>query len=222
MHVGRVMRTNPVTVLPDTSLVKARDIIAERQIRHLLVVDKKDQLIGIVSDRDLKQSWASPATTLSAHELNYILKQLTVDVIMQKKIITVSPDTTIERAASIMQQNRISALPVVEKEKLTGIITTNDVMEVLLEAIGIDRDSFRFTVLVKDRIGAVAEVSKILQDKGINIRSLVTWPEKRHPGVYQLVLRVPAADEQKSVSALKEAGFAVLTEYVQDLTPYLP
>ncbi len=222
MHVGRVMRSNPVTVLPDTSLVKAKDIIAEKQIRHLLVVDKKDQFIGIVSDRDLKQSWASPATTLSVHELNYILKQLTVDVIMQKKIVTVTPDTTIERAASIMQQHRISALPVVEKEKLTGIITTNDVMEVLLEAIGIDRDSFRFTVLVKDRIGAVAEVSKILQDQSINIRSLVTWPEKRHPGVYQLVLRVSAEDERKAVSSLSEAGFAVLTEYVQDLTPYLP
>ena len=68
----------------------------------------------------------------------------------------------------------------------------------------------------------MAEVSKILQDEGINIRSLVTWPERRHPGVYQLVLRVPAADEQKAVSALSEAGFSVLTEYVQDLTPYLP
>jgi acetoin utilization protein AcuB len=150
------------------------------------------------------------------------IRQKGSHVIMQKKIITIPPDTTIERAASIMQQHRISALPVVEKEKLAGIITTSDVMEVLLEAIGVDRDSFRFTVLVKDRIGAVAEVSKILQDEGINIRSLITWPEKKHPGVYQLVLRVSAADEQKAVSALSEAGFSVLTEYVQDLTPYLP
>ena len=76
MHVGRVMHTDLVTVPPDTSLVKAREVIDENQIEHLLVVDKKGKLIGMVSDRDLKQSWASPATTLSVHELNYLLKQL--------------------------------------------------------------------------------------------------------------------------------------------------
>jgi acetoin utilization protein AcuB len=222
MYVGRIMRTDPITLPPDTSIVKARDIIAERKIAHLLIVDKKDQLIGIVSDRDLKQSWASPATTLSAHELNYILKQLTLGAIMRTKIITVTPGTTIERAANIMQENRISALPVVENEKLVGIITTTDVMGVLLEAIGIDRDSFRFAVLVKDRIGTVATVSKILEEKGINIRSLVTWPERKHPGVYQLVMRVAAADQEPAVSALKDAGFFVLSEYVEDLSPYLP
>jgi len=222
MYVGRIMRTNPITLPPDTSIVKARDIIAEEKIAHLLIVDDKDQLVGIVSDRDLKQSWASPATTLSAHELNYILKQLTLGVIMRTKIITVTPGTTIERAANIMQENRISALPVVDKERLVGIITTTDVLGVLLEAIGIDRDSFRFAVLVKDRIGTVAEVSQILEQKGINIRSLVTWPERKHPGIYQLVMRVAAADQDAAVSALQNAGFAVLSEYVEDLTGYLP
>jgi len=137
MYVGRVMHTELVTVTPDTSLMKARDIITERKIAHLLVVDKKDKLVGIISDRDLKQSWASPATTLSIHELNYLLRQLTVEMIMVKKLITVSPDTTIERAAFIMHENRISSLPVMEKEKLVGIITTTNVMEVLLQAIGL-------------------------------------------------------------------------------------
>ncbi|MBN1842289.1 MAG: CBS domain-containing protein [Deltaproteobacteria bacterium] len=222
MYVGRVMHTDLVTVPPDTSLVQAQNIIAERRIAHLLVVDKDENLVGIVSDRDLKQSWASPATTLSVHELNYLLKQLTVDMIMRKKIITISPDTTIERAARIMQENRISALPIMEKEKLAGIITTTDVMDVLLQAIGIDTDSSRFTVLIEDRIGIVAEVSRILKEKQINIRSLVTWPAREFPGVYQLVMRVAAADKEKAVSALTDSGFRVLTTYVRDLTPYLP
>jgi acetoin utilization protein AcuB len=222
MHVGRVMHTDLVTVPPDTSLVKARDVIAENQIEHLLVVDKKGKLIGMVSDRDLKQSWASPATTLSAHELNYLLKQLTVDMIMVKKIVSISPDRTIERAACIMQENRISALPVIHDEKLAGIITTTDVMEVLLEAIGINGDSVRFTVLVQDRIGMLAEVARILKDLQINIRSLVTFPEKAHPGVYHLIMRVGASRGEEAISALSEAGFNVMTQYVEDLTPYLP
>jgi acetoin utilization protein AcuB len=222
MYVGRVMHTDLVTVSPNTPLSKAKDIIAEKRIDHLLVVDKNGQLTGIVSDRDLKQSWASPATTLSVHELNYLLSKLTVDMIMVKKIISISPDTTIERAARIMQENRIGSLPVLDQKKLVGIITTTNVMEVLLEAIGIDENSSRFSVMVEDRIGNVAEVTRILKEAQINIRSLITWPEKKHPGVYQLVMRVAGPDADKAVSILTEAGFKVLTRYVQDITSYLP
>ncbi|MES0363637.1 MAG: CBS and ACT domain-containing protein [Desulfobacteria bacterium] len=222
MHVGLIMRKDLVTVPPDTSLVKARDLINEKLIDHLLVVDKDGKLVGIVSDRDLKQAWASPATTLSAHELNYLLKQLNVEAIMVKKIMTVTPGTTIERAGRIMQENRISALPVMENEKLVGIITTTDVMGVLLDAIGIDGESARFVVLVEDRVGMIAEVSRILKEEQINIRSLVSWPEKTYPGIYQIVLRVSAANGEKAISTLTRAGFKVLTEYVDDLSPYLP
>ena len=102
-----------------------------------------------------------------------------------------------------------------------GIITTTDVMEVLLQAIGIDKDSRRLTVLVRDRIGVIAEVAQLLKNHQVNIRSLVSWPERRHPGYYQLVIRVPAAAGQQAVAVLTENGFKVLTEYVADLTPYL-
>lgn len=222
MYVGRVMNTYLVTVSPDTTIIKAKDIIDEKKINHLLVVDENENLLGLVSDRDVKKSWASPATTLSVHELNYLLTQLTVEMIMSKKIITISSGTTIESAALIMQKNRISALPVMEAEKLVGIITTTDVMEVLLRAIGVDEGSFRFIVLVKDRIGIVAEVSKLLKEQQISIKSLVTWPEKKFPGIYQLIMRVAAEDGDKAISVLTEGGFKVLTEYIKDLTPYLP
>ena len=222
MYVGRVMNTYLVTVPPDTTIIKAKDIIEEKRINHLLIVDKNENLIGLISDRDVKQSWASPATTLSVHELNYLLTQLTVEMIMKKKIITISPDTTIEKAALIMQENRISALPVMEGKKLVGIITTTDVLEVLLRAIGVNEGSGRFIVLVKDRIGVVAEVSRLLMEQQISIRSLVTWPVKKFPGIYQLIMRVPAEDKEKAVSVLTDGGFKILTEYVRDLTPYLP
>jgi len=217
------MHTHLVTVAPDTSLKKAKDIIENKKINHLLVVSKGGNLVGLVSDRDVKQSWASPATTLSVHELNYLLTQLTVEHIMVKKIITISPGTTIERAAYIMQKNRINALPVIESGKLVGIITSTDVMGVLLRAIGFDdEESARFAVLVEDRIGIVAEVSRILKEKNINIRSLVTWPEKEYPGVFQLVMRVRLEDKDRAISALSDGGFKVLSEYVHDLTPFLP
>ena len=222
MYVGRIMNTYLMTIPPDTSLQKAKEIIEEKRINHLLVVDKNGDLIGIVSDRDVKQASASPATALSVHELNYLLTQLTVEPIMAKKIMTISPGTTIERAALIMQKNRINALPVIEDEKLVGIITSTDVMRVLLRAIGFGEGSARFTVLVEDQVGIIAEVSRILKDEQINIRSLVTWPEQDYPGIYQLVLRVASKDKDSAISALSSQGFKVLTEYVHDLTPYLP
>lgn len=222
MYVGGVMQTDLVTIPPDTSLVEARDIISEKRIAHLLVVDKSGKFIGIVSDRDLKQSWASQATTLSNHELNYLLEKITMEMIMVKKIITVDPATTIERAAQTMQMHRISSLPVMEDQKLVGIITTNDVMGVLLQAIGIDRESMRLTVLAEDRIGYIAELTHTLKEQKINIRSIFSREEKQFPGIHQIVFRVPAADGEKAVLALKKNGFKVITEYHGDLTSFLP
>ena len=222
MHVGRIMNTDLITVTPDTPVTKAKKIIEDNSISHLLVVDKKGKFSGIVSDRDVKQSWASPATALSVHEMNYLLDQLTAEHIMTTTPIIVSPGTTIERAAHLMQQNRISALPVMDGGKLVGIITRTDVMALLLQSIGIDKDSARFTVLVKDRVGVMAEICQVLKDAGVNIRSLVTWPETRHEGYYQLVLRVPADHSDKAVETLEADGFKVLSNYVEDFTPYLP
>ena len=221
MYVGRVMHTELVTVAPNTSLIKAREILENRNIAHLLVVNDRNDLIGIVSDRDLKQNWASPAVALSKHELNYLLDKVTVEMIMIKKILTVSPLTTIERAALVMQQNRISALPVLDAGKLAGIITSRDVMQVLLEAIGIEEDSRRFTVLSEDRIGFIADMSQLLRDAQINIRSLFAWPDKQFPGFYHLVIRVAARDGDRAIATLRQQGYKVFTEYAHDLSPFL-
>jgi acetoin utilization protein AcuB len=222
MYVGTVMRTDLTTVPPETTLVTAQKTLDQKEINHLLVVDGRNELLGIVSDRDLKKSWASSATTLSKNELMYLLDQVTVADIMAKKTLTIAPATTIERAALLMNQHRINALPVVEDDELVGIITSRDVMRVLLEAVGIETDSSRLTILVKDRIGVISDISQSLRAEGINIRSLFTWPEKTHPGVYYLVVRVPAGDGDKAAACLEKEGFKVLTAYTQDLDPYQP
>lgn len=222
MYIGRIMHTDLVTVSPETTLVDAREILEKKNIEHLLVVNEKGKLVGIVSDRDLKQHWASPATSLSTHELNYLLQKVLVKMIMVKTVITVPVDTTIERAAYVMQQHDISALPVMENDELVGIITGTDVTRVLLDSIGMSDDSMRLGVFVKDSIGVLAQVAEILRDEKINIQSLLTWPEKKHAGVSQLVIRVAAQDGVKAINALQDKGFKVKSGYVKDITPYLP
>lgn len=222
MYIGRIMHTDLVTVSPDTTLVEAREKIEEKNIDHLLVVNEKGKLTGIISDRDLKQNWASPATSLSTHELNYLLQKVLVKMIMIKTVITIPVDTTIERAAYIMQQHDISSLPVMENDELVGIITSTDVMSVLLDAIGMSDDSMRLGVFVKDNIGVLAKVSEILKNEKVNIQSLLTWPEKKYPGVSQLVIRVASRDGVKAINALQDQGFKVKSGYAKDITSYLP
>jgi acetoin utilization protein AcuB len=222
MYIDRIMHTDLITVSPHTTLVQARDIIEKNKIDHLLVVNDKKKLVGIVSDRDLKQNWASPATSLSTHELNYLLTKVLVSMIMIKTVVTVPTSTTIERAALIMQQNRISALPVLEDGELAGIITSTDVMAVLLQAIGISDESVRLSIFVRDSIGKLAEVADTLKDQGINIQSLFCWPDNRFPGITEMVLRVADQDSFKAMAALNSKGFKVKNRYEKDISPFLP
>jgi acetoin utilization protein AcuB len=222
MYVGWNMKTSLVTVLPETSIFKARELMDARKISQLPVTDGQAHLLGIVTDRDLKQAWASPATTLSVHELTYVLQKLTVANIMTRKVITATPDMTIERAARLIHDNKISALPVLKDDKLAGIITITDLLEVLVTALSFGIDSSRLSLLVRDRIGVLAEVAGEMQRLEISIRSVMIVPLPNHPDIWQLILRVRADVASKAAAALKEAGFKVVTEYVEDLTPYLP
>ncbi len=222
MYIGRIMHTDLITVPPDTPLDRANNLIREKQIDHLLVVDRHKKLVGLVSDRDLKRYWASPATSLSTHELNYLLEKVVVSMIMIKTVVTVPTSTTIERAALTMQQHRISALPVMEDGELVGIITSTDVMRVLLEAIGISEESARLSVFVRDSIGSLAEVTATLRDAEVNIQSLFCWPEEQYPGVSQLVFRVAASDGERAIAALTVRGFTVKNRYEKDISRFLP
>lgn len=222
MYVGRIMHTELITVSPTTSLEDANILIKKKKIDHLPVISKNGELVGILSDRDLKQYWASPATSLSKNELNYLIQQVIVEMIMIKAVITISPETTVERAALIMQENDINALPVLENNQLVGIITSSDVMDVLLSAIGISDDSVRLGVMVKDSIGALANLSALLSKEQVNIQSLFSWPEKAYGGIYQLVMRIPKGDGDKAVKALSAHGYNVIEKYEKDITPFLP
>ena len=222
MYVGWSMKTYLITVSPDTSVLKARELMDQHKISHLPVTDGRAHLLGIVTDRDLKQAWASPASTLSVYELTYVLQKLTVESIMARDLVTATPDMTIERAARLIHDHKIGALPVVKDEKLVGIITSTDLMEVLLMALGMSDDSSRLSILARNRIGVLAEVGRVMQQAEINLRSVVTAPLQGTDDVWQMILRVNAAVQAKAVQVLRDAGFKVISEYVEDLTPFLP
>lgn len=221
MYVGWYMKTELYTASPETTLFKARELLDAHNISHLPVTDGKANLLGLVTDRDLKEAWASPATTLSVHELTYVLQKLTVGTVMRRDVITATPDMHIERAAMIIHDNRIGALPVVKDAKLVGIITTADLTEVLLTAIGLGIDSQRLSCITTDRIGLLAEIGKLLHQAGINIRSILTIPIPGYKDQWQIMMRIGTTRFQEAVDMLRSEGYKVLTQYVEDLEPYL-
>ncbi|VVS95414.1 CBS and ACT domain-containing protein [Desulfoluna spongiiphila] len=221
MYVGRIMHTNLITVKPETTIKQAMDLLKEHHIEHLVVLDDSGNLKGILSDRDVKANLASPATTFSTHELNYLLDQVTVGMIMVKHVITVTPGTTVEDAALVIRENEISSLPVMKEGRPVGIVTKTDVMGVLMDAIGLGEENERLIVLVRNRLGMIADITSRLRDEKINIASLITWPEKGLEGVYQLVIRVHGRDKARAINVLEAMDLKVITGYVEDHSAYV-
>lgn len=127
MRVEDLMTRTPITTPPGTPVLDARQMMLRERIRHLLVVEH-GQLLGIVTDRDIRLNLPSPATSLSVWEINHLLARLTVGQVMSKYVITVDPDRDARDAARIMLDEKIGALPVVKGDRLVGIITETDLL----------------------------------------------------------------------------------------------
>ncbi len=126
------MTRDVISVDPDTSIIDAHQLMRANQIRRLPIV-KNGRLKGIVTRSDLRGAQPSEATTLSVWEINYLLANLSISEIMTKDVVTARPDDTIERAAELMHQRKIGALPVVdESQNLVGIITESDIFRILI------------------------------------------------------------------------------------------
>lgn len=127
------MTADPITVLPTTTLPEAHRIMKENQIRRMPVVDQSGRLVGIVTLGDIRGAEASPATSLSIWELNYLLNRLKVREFMSHDPVFVSPDATIGEAARLMLDHKISGLPVVANDgRLIGIITESDIFSLVV------------------------------------------------------------------------------------------
>lgn len=131
----REWMTSPViSVSPTTSISSAHQIMKENGIRRLPVVED-DRLVGIVTIGDVREASPSDATTLSIWELNYLWAQLTVERVMTRKVLTITPDMCILDAAQIMLDSKVSGLPVVGPNgKLEGILTESDIFRMLVKS----------------------------------------------------------------------------------------
>lgn len=175
MLVGERMSKPVITTQPEMTLPEALDLMHKEHIRRLPVVNKRGELVGIVTEGDLMKASPSEATSLSIFEVTYLLGKLTVDRIMTKEVTTVSEDTPLEEAARIMADHHFSGLPVMRGKNLVGMITETSLFRIFLELLGARRAGIRVTVSLPDKPGELANLTRVVQQVGGNIIALGTF-----------------------------------------------
>lgn len=216
MKVKDRMKGNVSTVEMDASINEAFRIMKEKNIRRLPVMNN-GKLAGIITLSDLNQAAPSSATSLSIHELNYLLARTKISDILPKKqkLLTVEPDNFIETAARIMRDNKVSGLPVVANGRLVGIITETDIFDALIDILGVHNAHTRIDFIAQDRPGSLAEVTGLIGARGINISNIVVYFDEKIEK-YKVILRMEELDYQPVIDEMKSKGYEIESVLTRD------
>ncbi len=210
------MNPNVITVDADDSMLDATKLLKEHNIRHLPVLEK-GKLVGVITDRDLKRASPSDATTLEAHELLYLIANIKVREIMTKNPITVPYNYTIEEAAEILLQAKISGMPVVDKQgDVIGTITQTDLFKVLISLTGVGKKGVQFAFLLEDRAGSIKEVADIIRSYGGRMASILSSYEKAPEGHRYVYIRMYDVVREKMPQLKEELKKKAKVLYIVD------
>jgi len=208
MRIRDIMTKNPITVDSETLVLDAQKIMKESNIRRLPIVDK-GKLVGIVTQHDLLQASPSPATSLSVHELNYLLAKMKVKEVMKKNPVTFTPDTPFEEALRIGQEKKIGSFPVMDKGKLVGIATESDIVRFLTRSLGLREEGSRITIEgLGGKLSDLERIISIINQHGTIILSMISLPRSEKKD-WMIVLRLKTSDPDPIVKDFKKAGFNV-------------
>jgi len=210
MYIKEYMNTNIISVSSETLTHDAEKIMWDNKIRRLPVVDK-GKLVGLITRDRLREMAPSPATSLSIWEMNYLLAKMKVKDVMERKLFTVIPDTTVEKAVSGAQERNVGTLLVVAKDKadkLVGIATTTDLYKITVGILGFGQPGARLHVFEPSKVGSCQEVVSTIIEHGVKILSLfhVTPPRI---GREDCIIHVDTEDANQLVGELRSKGYEV-------------
>jgi acetoin utilization protein AcuB len=211
MFVKDIMTMNVVTIPSNTSISDAKRIMEAHRIRRLPIVDR-GKLVGMVTEHRLEAYTPSKATTLSVWEIGYLLGNTPVKDIMEKNVVTVNPDMTVEEVLALAQEKQVGALPVLEDGRVVGIVTTNDFFyKIANPVLGIGLPGTRVEVIGKGDDKVIEDVVSLANREGIKIITihvlsvLESAQEKK-----DIVIHLDTEDTSKFVAELKTKGYEVI------------
>jgi acetoin utilization protein AcuB len=207
MLVRSRMTCDVRTASPDTTIADALNITRSHRIRHLPVV-QDGRLVGLVTDRGLRLA-LPPLWAEQRDELKQQLHARTVGEVMVQKIITATPTTPVEEAAKLLYENRIGCLPIMDEDRLCGILTETDLLRALVELFGTHEPSSRIEVELPNKPGELARVIRLIGiEYKINITGLVTPPADT-PDATIAVIHLQTLNPREVIAALRKLGYRV-------------
>jgi acetoin utilization protein AcuB len=197
MKIHSLMIENPITIKPNASVAEAIELMKANSIRHLPVVTTGNKLQGFLTLADMKQGL-----------IPSMLGDISMDDLMIKNPITVSPDDDIEFAAQLIYNHKIGGMPVVKKGRLVGIVTATDMLRTFIDMMGILSTTSRIDVVLGDQPAAFKKAMQIINDNGGDIINVRMTPQRKGKRVYYF--RLSACKTQVIKKALESGRFEVL------------
>lgn len=211
MFVSNSMTRKVFTIDKDAGIFEAQKKMADNRIRHLPVVDQNDNLIGIVTDRDIRSAlpdrfFKKPASSKDEDQIS----GLRVRDIMTENPATISPSYTIQDALLLIQKLRVGALPVVDAEgKLKGIISVRDLLRAFINVLGIGEPGTLLCILVEEKIGQLKKIVDAVTEENISFGSVLVaryWDEGKR-AVFPYLLTQNVAHIKRK---LEKMGYQLL------------
>ncbi|MFK5954125.1 MAG: CBS and ACT domain-containing protein [Desulfobacterium sp.] len=222
MFVSNHMKRKVITIDPNASVFEAQQLMAEKQIRHLPIVDVENKLVAIVTDRDIRS--AMPYSLLK--DSKNVEEKANLSNLKVKDIMTVNPKSisgmdTIQDALLLIQKYRVGAFPVVnEKKELMGVLSVRDLLSSFVNVLNINEPGTLLCVLVEEKVGQLKKIVDAITEEGISFGSVLVnrhWEsDKRAVFIYLLTNNVVRV--KKKITAL---GFSLLDPmswYIDNLT----
>jgi len=216
MLVKDWMSRKVVTVNVNDSMQHAINLLMEHDISMMPVMED-GQLVGIVTDRDLKRASPSDAVMLDIQRILYLLSKLEVGAIMSRYPITLAPDHTVEEAAEIMLTNKISGAPVVDENKhIVGMITKSDMFKAMMSLSGLSHRGVQFGFVLDDRPGSIKDVTDVLRKYGARLVSILSSYEQAPAGFRNVYIRAFNIDRNTLESLKEEVKHKAKLLYIVD------
>ena len=206
MLIEEIMIQDILTLAPTNTVSEALELMKSKKIRHIPIVTSEQAVVGIVTDRDLKE--VIPSTLI--FEKDTSVYNIELSTIMTKNPMVGHPMDFVEESAIIFYDNQIGCLPIVSNNKLVGIITETDLLYKYIELTGAHQPGSQIEVRVPNVPGILFEVSKVFHEHKINVLSVLVYPDKENDASKILVLRIKTMNPLNVIQGLESSGFEVL------------
>ncbi|MBD8027099.1 CBS domain-containing protein [Ureibacillus sp. Re31] len=205
MIIEEIMNKDVYSLLPSNTVKDAIQLMKEKQIRHLPIVDNRNFLVGIITQHDLKNILPS-----SLHDHEQITYNTTLDKIMIKDPLIGHPLDSIEDIALTLYESKISCLPIVTGGKLVGIVTTTDLLYTYIELTGANKPSSKIDIKVTDKPGILSNIAEVFKKHKANVLSVLVYPDADDANSKILSIRVQIINPLLIIEDLRKEGFHVL------------